>query len=76
MNDLKWFRFVAILRYGIDLARIFPIIMNQRGTSRLISWFYSCLQTYQTSWQHLNNLDLQLQKIASSLPALILDPLF
>ncbi len=76
MNDLKWFRFVEILRYGFDLARIFPIIINHWGTSRLLSWIYSSTEAPLTSWQNLINLEYLLQKIATGLPTQVLEPLF
>lgn len=75
MNDLKWFRHVEFMRYGIDLARIFPIIINHRGTSRLISWIYSYIEAHQTFWQYLINLEYQLQKIIAGLPTLVLEPI-
>ncbi len=53
MNDHKWFRFVEFMRYGIDLARIFPIIINHRGASRLISGIYSHIESPQAYWQSL-----------------------
>lgn len=56
MNDLKWFRIVAIIRYGFDLARIFPIIINHRGISRFLSWIYSSVEAQLISWQNLINI--------------------
>ena len=76
MNDLKWYRFVEILRYGFDLARIFPIIINHRGTSRLLSWIYSYIEAQLTSWQNLINLDYLMQKIVTGLPTQVLEPIF
>lgn len=73
MNDLKWFRFVEILRCGIDLARIFPIIINHRGASRLITGIYSHIASPHTYWQFLISLDYQLQQIVSGLPMLVLE---
>ena len=73
MKDLKWFRFVEFMRYGIDLARIFPIIINHRGASRLITGIYSHIASPPAYWQSLINLDYQLQKIISGLPTLILE---
>lgn len=73
MKELKWFRFVEILRYGIDFARIFPIILNHRGASRLISGIYSYIGSPPEYWQSLISLDYQLQKIVSGLPTLVLE---
>jgi len=76
MNNLKWFRFVEFMRYGIDLARIFPIIINQRGTSRLLSWIYSSIEALLTSWQNLINLEFLMQKTVTGLPTLVLELIF
>ena len=76
MNDLKWFRIADILRYGFDLARIFPIIINHKGLSKFFSWIYSFVETQLTSWQHLINLEYQLQKIVTGLPTQVLESIF
>jgi hypothetical protein len=76
MNNLKWFRFVQILRYGIDLARIFPIIINQRGTSRSLSWIYSSIEVQLTSWQNFINLEYLMQKTVTGLPTQVLESIF
>ena len=73
MNNLKWFRFAEFMRFGIDLARIFPIIINHRGASRLISGIYSHIGSPQAYWQSLISLTYQLQKIVSGLPTLVLE---
>ena len=76
MNDQKRFRFVEFMRYGIDLARIFPIIINHRGTSRLLSWIYSYIEAQLTSWQNLININYLMQKIITGLPTQVLEPIF
>ena len=73
MNDQKRFRFVEFMRYGIDLARIFPIIINHRGALRLISGIYSHVASPHPYLQFLISLDYQLQKIVSGLPMLVLE---
>ena len=73
MNDLKWFRFVEILRYGFDIARIFPIIINHRGASRLLSGIYSHIASRQAYWQSLLNLDYHLHNISSGLSKVVLE---
>ena len=57
MNDIKRFKLAAIIRYGFDLARIFPIIINHRGTSKIISKIYPAIEAQLASWQNLLKLE-------------------
>ena len=68
MRKINWFKYGQIMRYGIDLARIFPILIKQRGTSKLISGISShIIEAPNTFWLILLNLDLQLMSIFSGL---------
>ena len=68
MRKINWFKFGPIMRYGFDLARIFPIIIKQRGISKLIAGITSnIIEAPNTFWLILLNLDLQLMSIFSGL---------
>lgn len=68
MKKINWFEFKQIMGYGIDLARIFPLIIKQRGISKLIAGITSqIIEAPNTFWLILLNLDLQLKSIFSGL---------
>ena len=64
MKKINWFAIKQIMGYGIDLARIFPIIIKKRGISKLIAGIFSqIIEAPQFFWAHLLDLDLQLRSI-------------
>jgi hypothetical protein len=69
MKKTNWIRYWEIMRYyGFDLARILPIIIKQRGTSKLISGISShIIEAPNTFWVFFLNLDYQLSKLITSL---------
>jgi ABC-type transport system involved in cytochrome c biogenesis permease subunit len=76
MKKTNWIRYWEIMRYyGFDLARIFPILIKQRGTSKLISGVSShIIEAPSTFWVYFLNLDYQLSKLITSLvPGLVVE---
>jgi hypothetical protein len=68
MKKINWFAIKQIMGYGIDLARIFPIINKKRGISKLIAGISSqIIETPHSFWAHLLDLDLRLRSILFSL---------
>lgn len=64
MKKNNWFKYGQFMRYGFDLARMFPIIIKQRGISKYIAGITSqIVDTPNTFWLYLINLDLQLKGI-------------
>ena len=68
MRKINWFEFKQIMGYGIDLARIFPIIIKQRGISKLVAGISShIIEAPSTLWVFFFNLDYQFSKLITSL---------
>jgi len=64
MKKINWFKYGRLMRYAFDLARIFPIIIKQRGTSKLISGISShIIEASQAYWLLLSNIDQQVNKL-------------
>jgi len=68
MKKINWFKYGQIIRYGFDLARIFPIINKQRGISKFVAGSTSqIVDAPNTLWVFLINFDLQLRGVLSGL---------
>ena len=68
MKNINWFMVRQLLGYGIDLARIFPLITKQRGISKFVAGITSqIIGAPDTFWLFLLNLDLQLKSFCSGL---------
>jgi hypothetical protein len=64
MKKINWFGIKQIMGYGIDLARIFPIISKKRGISKLIAGISSqIIEAPHSFWAHILDLDLHLRSI-------------
>jgi hypothetical protein len=59
---MNLFKYGYLIRYAFDMGRIFPIIIKQRGLSKLIAGIGShIIEAPNTFWLFLLNLDLQLK---------------
>lgn len=64
MKNMNWFMVRQMIGYGFDLARIFPIISKQPGTSKLIAGVSSqIIEAPNLIWSYLLIIDLQFKRI-------------
>ena len=64
MKNINWFMVRQMIGYGFDLARIFPILSKQPGTSKLITRLSSqIIEAPHTIWSYILIIDLQFKRI-------------
>ena len=65
---VKLFKYGYLIRYAFDHGRIFPIIIKQRGISKLIAGISSqIIEAPTIIWVYITNLDHQLSNLAANL---------
>jgi hypothetical protein len=64
MKNINWFLVRQMIGYGFDLARIFPLISKQPGTSKLIARVSShFIEAPNLFWSYVLIIDLQFKRI-------------
>ncbi len=59
---MNLFKYGYLIRYAFDMGRIFPIIIKQRGLSKLIAGIGSqIIEAPHTIWYFFVTLDLQVK---------------